>query len=136
MKTALGLAILLGVSSSALGQPAPAKPQNPSFQLGPLSKKLRACLDRQALAVAPKRVDLDTATVAVMARCAAELEQLRRFITTGIPNFSPGPDYWEKDIEPVYMKEARKAVALARTRDTPPAASQPAPAPKDDRNKI
>jgi hypothetical protein len=57
------------------------------------SGRLRVCLDRQALAIASKPVDLETASVAVMARCGAELSQMRQFITTGIPNFSPGPDY-------------------------------------------
>lgn len=114
---------------------APEKRPDPEFSLVPLSKKLRICLDRQALIVAPKPVDLETASVAVMARCNAELIQLRRFITTGLPNFSPGPDYWEKEIEPVYMKEARKAVALARTRDLPAPPALPKPKPMAPNNK-
>lgn len=102
------------------------------------SARLRACLDRQALAVAAKPVDLETASVAVMARCGAELRQMRIFMMTGIPSFSPSPDFWEKEIEPVYMKEARKAVALARTRDAPPSALPPPPKvpDKEERNKI
>jgi hypothetical protein len=105
-------------------------------EMGVLSKRLRVCLDSQALAVAPKPVDLETASVAVMARCEPELQQMRKFLYTGIAGFSPDPDYWSKEIEPVYLKEAGKAVAVARTRDTPLAPAKPKTPPKDDRNKI
>lgn len=142
MKASVGMAVLLivAISGPSLGQmsilpdspkASPEKPRSSSAGLVPLSKKLRICLDRQAVAVATKRVDLETASVAVMARCTSELNQIRNYILTGIPNFSPGLDYWEKDIEPIYMKEARKAVALARTRDVPPPVQAPAaPGPR------
>jgi hypothetical protein len=71
-----------------------------------------------------------------MARCGPELQQIRKFLSTGIAGFSPHPDYWAKEIEPVYLKEARKAVAVARTRDTPIAPPKPNTPPRDERDKI
>jgi hypothetical protein len=35
---------------------------------------------------------------------------------TGIPNFVPDPDNWEKEIEPFILKQAKEVVALERTR--------------------
>jgi len=110
--------------------------KNIGNEMGMLSKKLRVCLDSQAQAVAPKPVDLETASVAVMARCGPELQLMRKFLYTGITGFSPSPDYWSKEIEPIYLKEARKAVAVARTRDTPIAPPKLKTPPRDDRNKI
>jgi len=110
--------------------------KNIGNEMGVLSKRLRVCLDNQAQAVVPKPVDLETASVAVMARCGPELQQMRKFLYTGIAGFSPDPDYWSKEIEPIYLKEARKAVAVARTRDTPSAPPKPKTPPRDDRNKI
>jgi hypothetical protein len=105
-------------------------------EMGALSNKLRVCLDLQAQDVAPKPVDLETASVAVMARCEPQLQQMRKFLYTGIAGFSPHPDYWSKEIEPIYLKEARKAVAVARTRDTPRPPPKPKSPPRDERNKI
>jgi hypothetical protein len=101
-----------------------------------LSNKLRICLDSRAQAVAPKPVDLETASVAVMARCEPELQQMRKFMYTGIAGFSPDPDYWSKEIEPIYLKEARKAVAIARTQDVPTAPPKPKTHARDERNRI
>jgi hypothetical protein len=136
--------LLIGWSTTALAQlnitPTPQKgaseKKNIGNQMGALSNRLRVCLDSQAQAVAPKPVDLETASVAVMARCGPELEQMRKFLYTGIAGFSPDPDYWSREIEPVYLKEARKAVALARTRETPIVPPKPKTPPRDDRNKI
>jgi hypothetical protein len=110
--------------------------KNIGNEMGVLSKRLRVCLDNQAQAVAPKPVDLETASVAVMARCGPELQQMRKFLYTGIAGFSPDPDYWSKEIEPIYLQEARKAVAVARTRDAPIAPPKPKTPPRDERNKI
>jgi hypothetical protein len=114
---------------------APEK-KNSGNDMVALSNKLRICLDSRAQAVAPKPVDLETASVAVMARCEPELQQMRKFMYTGIAGFSPDPDYWSKEIEPIYLKEARKAVAIARTRDVPIAPRKPKTPPRDERNKI
>jgi hypothetical protein len=81
-----------------------------------LGRKVRVCFDREAKTVAPKPVDLDTAGIAVMARCDAALKAMRQYIYTGLPNFVPRPDFWAKEIEPDMLKEAKKAVALERTR--------------------
>lgn len=105
--------------------------ENAGLQMMAFSKKVHVCLDREANAVAPKPVDLETATVAIMARCSKPLEEMRNFIQTGIPNFTPNFSYWEKEIEPSWTKEARKKVALARTRDAP----SPPPKPPAANNK-
>ena len=136
--------LLVGWSTTALAQlnipPSPQKgaPEKKSIgkEMVALSKKLRVCLDSQAQAVAPKPVDLETASVAVMARCEPELQQMRKFLYTGIADFSPHPDYWSKEIEPIYLKEARKAVAVVRTRDMPIAPPKPKTPSTDERNKI
>jgi hypothetical protein len=141
---ALGVALAGCTIQSALAQLDITPPdqkgrsekKNTGTEMGALSNKLRACLDSQAQAVAPKPVDLETASVAVMARCGPELQQMRKFLYTGIAGFSPSPDYWSKEIEPVYLNEARKAVAVARTRDTPIAPPKPTTPPRDERNKI
>jgi hypothetical protein len=125
-------------TSSALAQ-APPEQKNFGIQMQALGKRVHLCLDRQALAVAPKPVDLETASVAIMARCASDLDRMRQFLTTGIPNFTPGPDFWGRDIEPAWKKEATKAVALARTRDpTPPGSRSPSAIspPTSDKNQI
>ena len=115
----------------------PTQAQNSGNQMLVLSKKIHICLDREALTVAPKQVDLETATVAIMARCSKQLQEIRNFIYTGIPNFTPNVDFWEKDIEPTWLKEARKKIALARTRDAPVAKPKPAlPAPQNNKNQI
>jgi hypothetical protein len=133
---ALGGCLSIAMSvASALAQ----DPKNFGIQMQALGKRIHVCLDRQALAVAPKTVDLETASVAIMARCASDLDRMRQFLTTGIPNFTPGPDFWERDIEPAWKKEATKAVALARTRDPTPPASRPNPAaspPTSNKNQI
>lgn len=114
----------------------PASP-NSGLQMGALSGKVHICLDREAIAVAPKLVDLETAAVAIMARCSKPLQDMRTFLYMGIPNFTPNPDFWEKDIEPVWAKEARNAVALARTRDAPTPRPKPVPtSPRNDKNQI
>jgi hypothetical protein len=138
--------LLVGWSTTALAQPDIVPPdqkggsssqrKNIGNGMGLLSKRLRVCLDSQARAVAPKPVDLETASVAVMARCGPELQQMRKFIYTGIAGFSPDPDYWSKEIEPIYLKEARKAIAVARTRDAPMPPPKPKTPPRDERNKI
>jgi len=124
------------IGHNAAGSKRWSQKKNISNEMGALSKRLRVCLDSQAQAIAPKPVDLETASVAVMARCGSELQQMREFLYTGIAGFSPDPDYWSKEIEPIYLKEARKAVAVARTRDTPTAPPKPKTPPRDDRNKI
>lgn len=109
----------------------PATSQNSGLQMQTFSNKVHICINIEAVAVAPKPVDLETATVAVMARCAKPLLAMRNFLYTGIPNFTPNQDFWEKDIEPVWIKEARNAVAVVRTRDAPAAPQQKtAPAPR------
>jgi hypothetical protein len=54
-------------------------------------------------------------SIAVLARCASEMAAMRQFLYSDIPNFVPNP-VWSKDIEPQWLKQAQKAVALARTR--------------------
>lgn len=80
-----------------------------------LGRNVRVCIDRQAKIVSPKPVDLETASIAVVARCDPEVKAMRKFAYTSIPNFVPSPDWWSKEIEPAFLKRAREAVALART---------------------
>jgi hypothetical protein len=81
-----------------------------------LGRAVGECIKREARLVAAKQVDLETASIAVLARCKREMETFRQFVSTGIPNFNPQPDWWDKEIEPGILKRAREAVALARTR--------------------
>jgi len=81
-----------------------------------LGRALGECINREARVIAPKKVDLETASIAVLARCKREAETFRQFIYTGLPSFNPAPDWWDKEIEPGFLKRAREAVALARTR--------------------
>lgn len=117
--------------------PARAQEKNSGLQMIALSKKVHICMDRETLIIAPKPVDLETATVALMERCSKQLIDMRNFILTGIPNFTASPDFWEKEIEPTWAKEARKKIALARTRDVPAPRPKPAPpARSDNKNQI
>ena len=144
IRSMLAAALLIAASISAAAQLSLAPPKsaahpNSGKQMATLSAVIHKCLDRQATAVAGKPVDLETAAVAILARCGPELELMRNFLYTGIPNFTPGPDFWERDIEPAWKKEATKAVALARTRDPAPPASKPKPAappPTSNKNQI
>ena len=81
-----------------------------------LGRALGVCINREARLVAPKQVDLETASVAVLARCKSEAEAFRHFVYTSLPNFNPAPDWWDKEMEPGFLKRAREAVAVARTR--------------------
>jgi hypothetical protein len=81
-----------------------------------LGRALGECINREALLVAPKQVDLETASIAVLARCKGEAEALRQFVFTGLPNFDPSPDWWSNEMEPGFIKRAREAVAVARTK--------------------
>jgi hypothetical protein len=129
-------ALFIPLVLMAAMSPARAE-QDSGLQMGVFSKKVHVCLDREALAVAPKPVDLETAVVAIMARCSKQLLEMRNFLYTGIPNFTPSTDFWERDIEPSWTKEARKAVALARTRDMPPPKPKSGPVPpRNDKNQI
>jgi hypothetical protein len=80
-----------------------------------LGRALGQCLNREARIIAPKKVDLETASTAVLARCKREAETFRQFVYTDLPNFNPAPDWWDKEMEPGFLKRAREAVALART---------------------
>lgn len=81
-----------------------------------LGKEVGACIDQQAQLVAPKAVDLETASVAVIGRCKVPIAAFRQFVYTSFPNFHPDQEWWSKELEPEFLKRAREAVALARTK--------------------
>jgi hypothetical protein len=82
-----------------------------------LNRNIRTCIDKQAAIVSKKSVDLETATVSVIARCRYETGALRAFLYGGgMPNFVPSLDFWEREMEPGFLKVAREVVALERTK--------------------
>lgn len=74
-----------------------------------------ACIDREAISVAPMKVDLETAATAVIARCSAYTEATRRELISRFPGYR---DYMApklRELDEAYMERARRAVAIART---------------------
>jgi len=69
-----------------------------------LGKEVGACIDQQAQLVAPKAVDLETASVAVIGRCKAPIAAFRQFVYTSFPNFHPDQEWWSKELEPEFLK--------------------------------
>ena len=49
-----------------------------------LGRALGVCINREARLVAPKQVDLEMASVAVLARCKSEAEAFRHFVYTRV----------------------------------------------------
>jgi hypothetical protein len=52
-----------------------------------LGRALGVCINREARLIAPKQVDLETASVAVPARCKSEAEAFRHFRLHWSPEF-------------------------------------------------
>jgi hypothetical protein len=74
------------------------------------------CFRKEAKNVAAKPVDLDTAGLAVIVRCAQPLAAMRTYVMTQMPDFTPKPDFWDREMEPGYLKQARQLIALERTK--------------------
>lgn len=125
--------------------PAPKeRAPNSGGKMMALSKQIHACLDDQVPLIAIRPIDLETASLAAIVRCSAPLNRMRDFLLTGIPNFTPSPDFWTKEIEPEWLNQAKRKVALFRSlMKYPPGASPPEPAhpkqlpkPKIDKQQI
>lgn len=75
-----------------------------------------ACIDREAAEIATRKVDLETAATAVIAKCSTYTEATRRDLIARYPGYR---DYMApklRELDQVYFDRARRAVALARTR--------------------
>jgi hypothetical protein len=73
------------------------------------------CINREAVIIAPSKVDLETAATAVVAKCSIYTEATRRKLIQQYPGYR---DYMApklKELDDTYMDGARRAVAIART---------------------
>lgn len=74
------------------------------------------CIHREAPSIASTNVDLETATVALLARCRTDLEEERRAFI----NLAPGyRDYIAprlRELDETRMNQARSEIAVLRTR--------------------
>jgi len=89
--------------------------QQQGLQTAALSDAATNCIRREAVGIAPKAVDLDTATTAIMARCNAELWAEEKAFMTKYPGFQDSAREHFKRVSAARLDQARSAVALART---------------------
>jgi len=80
-----------------------------------LSAAIGDCIQREAVAIAPKPVDLETATEVILARCNSHLWAEERAY---IDRFPGNPAYAQeqfREMAAVRADQARREIALART---------------------
>jgi hypothetical protein len=107
---ALGAVLLASCSSSRQGDSTTDFTQHAATR----------CVREQSEAIAPQRVDLETAVQGVLARCQSQLLAVEREITSRYPigyraEMEPGL----RRLREVHADAARKFIALARTKGTP-----------------
>jgi hypothetical protein len=73
------------------------------------------CIEREARTVAALKVDIDTAAMAVIAKCSEYTDATRRDLSARFPGYR---DYMApklRELDQTYLDRARLAVAVART---------------------
>jgi hypothetical protein len=73
------------------------------------------CIRREAVKVAPKPVDLNTAAMAVIARCRAEVWAEEKALVDRYPGYREHIAERFKKVHAARFELAQQAVALART---------------------
>src|SRR5262245_43017632 len=91
-----------------------ASPQQ-KLETASLANAANECIRREAVKVAPKPVDLNTAATAVMARCAAELWAEEKAIADRYPGYRDHVAEQFKRVRNTRFELAQKAIALERT---------------------
>jgi hypothetical protein len=88
---------------------------NRSYEQASSSREAPECIEREAKTIAPMKVDLETAASAVIARCSAYTDALRRSLVTQYPGSRDYIGTQTREIDAFYLEQARRAVAVART---------------------
>jgi hypothetical protein len=88
---------------------------NRSYQQASSSREAPECIEREAKTIALMKVDLETAASAVIARCSAYTDALRRSLVTQCPEYRDYIGTQTCEIDAFYLEQARHAVAFART---------------------
>lgn len=73
------------------------------------------CINQEAIAIAPYPADIETAAVAVIAKCRIYTDATRRDLIARFPGYRDYIEQQVRQIDSIYMDQARQAVALART---------------------
>jgi hypothetical protein len=72
------------------------------------------CINREAVAIASERADLETAATIVIAKCGAYTQALRRDLLARFPGHRDYIESQLREADELYMAQARLAVARAR----------------------
>jgi len=75
---------------------------------------VRVCIERESAALAPTNLDLDTAAMATLGRCGAELEAERRSFIDRYPGYRNYIEPKLRELSAVRLDQARTSIALAR----------------------
>jgi hypothetical protein len=79
------------------------------------SRVAAECIVREAKTIAPMKVDLETAASAVIARCSAYTDAIRRSLVARYPGHRDYIETQTREVDALYLEQARRAVAVART---------------------
>ena len=75
-----------------------------------------ACIRREAEIVAPKQVDLETAAIAVMARCTSEIRAEEQAFFNKYPGYQDFVQGKLRELNSDRLSQTRSIIALPRTR--------------------
>jgi hypothetical protein len=73
------------------------------------------CIEREALTIAPMKIDLESAAENVAAKCRIYTEALRRRVMIEYPGLQEEVRIKFRDLDALNMELARRAIANART---------------------
>ena len=108
MRTSIYILMFLILAGCAAGRQSDEQTANSGSEAS-------ACIEREAIRVAPTKVDLETAATAVISICSVYTEATRRDLIARYPGYR---DYMApklRELDNAYMDHARRAVAVART---------------------
>jgi hypothetical protein len=108
-------AYLAGCAGSPPPQPVSREADPIYQQIKSIVEAQGECFKREAVKVAPKKVDLDTAAYSVVASCVAETQKLKAFQSShdlrSVPQMQA---YWAQQ-DQADLQHAKQMVALLRT---------------------
>jgi protein involved in sex pheromone biosynthesis len=104
----------LGVMVSAALVAACASPQRDAA-INSAQQDDNRCVDEQAQAIAPQKVDLETAVQGVLARCHSQIIGFERAMLAKYPGSETQMEAGLRRIREARADRARRAIALVRT---------------------
>jgi hypothetical protein len=88
---------------------------NRSSERADNSGEAAECIIREAKTIAPMKIDLETAATAVIARCSAYTDALRRSLVARFPGHRDYIETQTRQVDAMYLEQARRAIAVFRT---------------------